>query len=120
MKYTSICESHGERLITASIELKETIGPDKLPKPFGTDLYHTIHFPSADVESHDKPLVHQLVQTVSSNLKFGEIWECDGEMTFNDSPLEEHYAIRPQEITGAHLIPVGFKIEGTKLIHTYA
>ncbi len=119
MKYTATCAAHGERLITATIELKQKITPDKLPKPFGTELYHTVHFPSADVELHDKPLVHQLVQTVSSNLKFGEIWECEGEMTFNDSPLEEHYAIRPKEITGAYVIPVGFRIEGTKLIHTY-
>ena len=71
------------------------------------------------MDSGKTSLVHQLVQTVSSNLTFGEVWACDGEMTFNQSPLEEHYAIRPMEITGAYLIPVGFTIEGTKLIHTY-
>ena len=118
MEYRAWCESHGERLVTGNITLKEQITPDKLPKPFGTDLYHTIHFPSADVESN-KPLTHQLIQTVSSNLKFGDIWQCDGEMTFSDSPLEEHFAVRPREITGSYLIPVGFTIEGTKLIHTY-
>ena len=71
------------------------------------------------MDNTNTSLVHQLVQTVSSNMKFGEVWECDGEMAFNKSPLEEHYAIRPQEITGAYLIPVGFTIEGTRLIHTY-
>lgn len=118
-KYTSICESHGERLITGTIKLNKQITPAELPAPFGTDLYHTVHFPSADVESRDKPLVHQLIQTVSSNLTFGELWAGEGEMTFHDSPLEEHYAIRPKEIIGAYLIPVGFTIEGTKLLHTY-
>lgn len=119
MRYTSWCEAHGERLVTATIELKKKIGPPELPKPFGTDLYHTIHFPSSNVDTYQKPLVHQLVQTVSSCHKFGEIWECSGEMTFNDSPLEEHWAIRPQEITGAYLIPVGFRIDGTRLIQVY-
>lgn len=119
MKYTALCEAHGERLVTATIELKEKITPNQLPKPFGTDLYHTIHFPSADVDSDRKPLVHQIIQTVSKDLKFGEIWKCDGAMTFGESPFEEHGAIKPREITGAYLIPVGFTIQGTKLIHTY-
>lgn len=119
MKYTSICEAHGERLVTGSIELKNRITPDQLPKPFGTDLFHTIHFPSSDIDSDKTSEVHKLVQTVSTNLTFGDCWECDGEMAFNESPLEEHFAIKPQEITGAYLIPVGFTIEGTKLIRDY-
>jgi len=119
MRYTSVCEAHGERLVTGTIELRKRITPDDLPKPFATDLYHTIHFPNIDIESREKPLVHRLVQTVSSNHKFGEIWSCDAELVFHESRVEEHYAIRPREITGAYLIPVGFTIEGTNLIHTY-
>jgi len=118
-KYAAVCESHGERLVTAAISVKEQITPDQLPKPFGTDLFHTIHFPSADAENNDKPLVHQLIQTVSSNLKFGEIWAGDGELTYHESLFEEHTAIAPKEILGAYIIPVGFRIEGTKLIHSY-
>jgi len=119
MRYTSWCESKGERLIDASFTLKEKVTPADLPKPFGTDLFHTIHFPSADV-NNKKPLVHQLVQTVSSNLKFGELWRGeDAECNFFPSKIEEHFAIRPTKITASYLIPVGFTIEGTKLIHTY-
>ncbi|MCC7411421.1 MAG: acetoacetate decarboxylase family protein [Gammaproteobacteria bacterium] len=118
-KYAAIAESHGERLVTAAITLKERITPDKLPKPFGTDLFHTIHFPGADVTNPDKPLVHQLIQTVSSNLKFGEIWSADGELEYHASIFEEHTAIGPKQITGAYLIPVGFTIEGTRLLHSY-
>jgi len=117
-KYAAICESHGERLVTAGIELTGKITPAELPKPFGTDLFHTIHFPSADVSSR-KPLVHQLVKTVSSNLAFGELWAARGELAYHESAFEEHTAIAPQEITGAYLIPVGFTIEGTKILHTY-
>ena len=117
-RYAAICESHGERLVTAAIHVKKRITPDQLPKPFGTDLFHTIHFPSADVENR-KPLVHQLVQTVSSNLKFGELWAGDGELSYNKSLFEEHAAIAPKEIIGAYIIPVGFRIEGTKLLHSY-
>lgn len=117
-RYTSWCESKGDRLITATMELKQRIQPSALPKPFGTDLFHTIHFPSADVENK-KPLVHQLVQTVSANLKFGEIWQGEGELKFGESALEEHFAIRPREVIAAYLIPVGFTIKGTRLIRTY-
>ena len=118
-EYAAICEAHGERLVTAKITVKEQITSDRLPKPFGTDLFHTIHFPSADVNGTDKPVAHQLIQTVSSNLTFGEIWAGDGELTYHESLFEEHTALAPKEILGAYIIPVGFRIEGTKLIHTY-
>ncbi len=117
-KYAAYAESHGERLVTGKINIKEKITPDQLPKPFGTDLFHTLHFPSADVNDK-KPLVHQLVQTVSSNIKFGELWAGEGELTYHPSLFEEHTAIAPREILGAYIIPVGFRIEGTKLLHSY-
>lgn len=117
-RYRALCESHGERLVTGTIELKKQIFPKELPSPFGTELYHTIHFPSADVDSR-KPLVHQLIQTVSSNITFGEVWAGEGSLSFHESELEEHIAIKPKEVIGAYLIPVGFTIKGTKLIHSY-
>lgn len=118
-KYAAYVEAQGERLITGSIKVREKITPDQLPKPFGTDLFHTLHFPSADVQGRDKPLLHQLVQTVSSNTRFGELWSGDGDLQFQPSLFEEHTAIAPKEIRGAYIIPVGFRIEGTKLLHTY-
>lgn len=118
-QYAAICESHGERLVTASIKVTEKIGPDQLPKPFGTDLFHTLHFPSADVNDRSKPLLHQLVQTVSSNTSFGELWKGTGELEYHASQFEEHTALAPKEILGAYIIPVGFRIEGTRLVYDY-
>ena len=118
-KYAAICESHGERLVTASITVTEKIGPEGLPKPFGTDLFHTLHFPSVDVNDRSKPALHQLVQTVSSNTRFGEIWKGTGELEYLPSMFEEHTGLAPKEILGAYIIPVGFRIEGTRLIHDY-
>lgn len=118
-KYAAICEAHGERLVTASIEVTEKIGPEGLPKPFGTDLFHTLHFPSVDVNDRSKPALHQLIQTVSSNTRFGEIWKGTGELEYLSSMFEEHTALAPKEILGAYIIPVGFRIEGTRLIHDY-
>jgi len=118
-QYAAICERGGERLVTASISVEQQIGPDALPKPFGTDLFHTLHFPSADVNGRGEPLLHQLVQTVSSNTRFGELWKGTGELEYHPSLFEEHTAIAPKEILGAYIIPVGFRIEGTRLIHDY-
>lgn len=118
-RYGATCESHGERLVTAGITVTEKIEPPQLPRPFGTDLFHTLHFPSADVNGNGKPLLHQLVRTVSSDISFGELWAGDGELTYHPSLFEEHDAIAPQEISGAYIIPVGFRIQGTTLLHTY-
>lgn len=118
-RYAAYAERAGERLVTGRIEVEAQITPDDLPKPFGTDLFHTLHFPSADVNDHSKPLLHQLVQTVSSGTRFGELWRGKGELEFHPSIFEEHTAIAPKEILGAYIIPVGFRIEGTRLIHDY-
>lgn len=118
-RYGAFCESHGERLVTAGITVTDRIGPESLPKPFGTDLFHTLHFPSADVNGTEKPLLHQLVRTVSSDISFGELWAGRGELTYLPSLFEEHDALAPTEILGAYIIPVGFRIQGTTLLHTY-
>jgi acetoacetate decarboxylase len=118
-EYAAICEAHGERQVTAKIKVEEKISPDGLPKPFGTDLFHTIHYPSADVTDRSQPLLHQLVQTVSSNTSFGELWKGSGEVEFRDTLFEEHAKIAPKEVLGAYIIPVGFRIEGTRLLHDY-
>jgi len=118
-KYAAYTERAGERLVTARIELTEKIGPDGLPKPFGTDLFHTLLFPSADVHDRSKPLLHELVQTISSGTKFGQLWKGSGELEFGASMWEEHTALAPKEILGAYVISVGFRIGGTKLIHDY-
>lgn len=117
--YAAYCERAGERLVTGRIDVTRQITPNDLPKPFGTDLFHTLHFPSADVNGDGKPLLHQLVQTVSSNTRFGELWAGEGDLQFHPSMWEEHTRIAPKEILGAYIIPVGFRIEGTRLIHDY-
>lgn len=119
-RYAAVCGAHTERLVTAVIEVEEQIQPDRLPEPFGTELFHTIHMPSADVDGIERSVAHRLIQTVSSNIRFGEIWSGRGELRYHESLFEEHTAIAPHEIIGAYIIPVGFRIEGTKLIHDYA
>ena len=118
-EYAAICAAHGERQVTAKIKVTEKITADQLPKPFGTDLFHTLHFPSADVGGAGKPLLHQLVQTVSSNTSFGELWKGEGEVDYFGTQWEEHCRIAPKEMLGAYIIPVGFRIEGTRLLHDY-
>lgn len=109
------------KLLPEPLELSrdEPDGAAGLPKPFGTDLFHTLHYPSADANDRSKPLLPQLVQTVSSNTSFGELWKGSGEVEFHDTLFDEHAKIAPKEILGAYIIPVGFRIEGTRLLHDY-
>ena len=118
-RYAAYAERAGDRLVTGTIEVTEAIGPEGLPKPFGTDLFHTLHFPSTDIGGSKAPLLHQLVRTVSSNTSFGELWKGNGSLEFGASLFEEHMAIAPREVGEAYIIPVGFRIEGTTLIHDY-
>ncbi|MCB1677050.1 MAG: acetoacetate decarboxylase family protein [Halioglobus sp.] len=118
-KYAAVCEAHCERLVTASIEVTREASPADLPKPFGTELYHTIHYPSADVDGNTVPVAHQLIQTVSSKPQFGQIWEGKGEVTLHTAQFDEHYDLQPTSVDSAFIIPVGFSILGNKLVHSY-
>ena len=118
-KFKSFVEAHGERLVTGTMKLAHQISPSKLPPPFGLPWFNILHFPSTDIDS-DKPLVHQVVQTVVEPPNFGEVWAAeDATLVFTESELEEHTAIKPIEITGAYYVNMGLTTKGTKVVHNY-
>ena len=117
-KLSAFCEAHGERLITGTLDLTRQIASKDLPIPFGLSVYNTVHFPTTEVGS-SKPLVHQLVQLITSNVSFGEVWAAEASLSFNESEVEEHTALQPKEIIGGYYISMGMTVEGVKVVHNY-
>ena len=43
----------------------------------------------------------------------------DASLTFMQSDIEEHTAIKPREIVSAHFLSMGLTFKGTQVLHEY-
>lgn len=113
------CEAHGERLMVGDMKLGAKITPADLKPPFGLPWFNLVHFPTTEVDSTE-PLVCQIVQTVGEPPTFGDIWIAEeASLLFFESNVEEHFAIKPIDVTEAYFLTMGLTFKGTKLIHKY-
>jgi len=117
-KLKSICEAHGERLVAGEMTLDKKITPDKLPSSMRREIFNEMHFPNIELDD-PKPLVHRIVAAVA-DIQLGDVWECkNADLHFYESEIEEHYNLRPKEITGAYFISMGLTIKGNKTLYDY-
>ncbi|MEM4700077.1 MAG: acetoacetate decarboxylase family protein [Candidatus Nezhaarchaeales archaeon] len=114
VRLTGICESHGERIAAGTVEVARRAAVDELPKP---KFYLIRHFPN--IEDPARPSVHELVESVVKDVRFGDVWGGPASLTINESELEEVDRLRPVRVLGGYYFSVGFTIEGGRVLHKY-
>ena len=77
------------------------------------------HVPDCHVPPLGKPLVHDLTQMVMSGLQQGETLTGEGSLEFCAADNEELMPLAPREVLGAYWMPMGFKLEGVRIVHQY-
>ncbi|MEM1538549.1 MAG: acetoacetate decarboxylase family protein [Candidatus Nezhaarchaeales archaeon] len=113
-KLSGICESHGERIATGTVELTGKASVEELPK---LRFYLLRHFPG--IEDPNKPSVYELVESVVKNLRFGDVWKGTASLTFNESELEEVAKLKPVKILAGYYFSVGLTIEGGRVLRRF-
>jgi acetoacetate decarboxylase len=113
-KMKGILESHGERVVEASMTFKRKAKPEDLP---AVRFYLMRHFPSIDDPS--KPSVHEISAGKVANAKIGEVWAGKGELKFFTSPFEEVADLGPIKVTGAFYFSIGMTITGGEVLYKY-
>lgn len=112
-------EAHGDRLITGNMKLGKQITPADLMPPLGLPTFNILHYPNTEIGS-DKPLVFQIIQPISEPPTWGDVWAAEeASLTFNESEIEEHTAIKPREIISAYFLSMGLSFQGVKVLHQY-
>lgn len=77
------------------------------------------HVPDCHVPPLGKPLVHDLTQMVMSGLKQGETLAGEGALEFCPADNEELMPLAPKEVLGAYWMPMGFMLDGVRIVHQY-
>jgi len=113
-KIKGILESHGERVVEASMTFARMAKPEDLP---AVKFYLMRHFPSIDDPT--KPSVHEISAGTVANAKIGEVWAGEGDLKFFASPFEEVADLGPIKITDAFYFSIGMTITGGKVLHSY-
>jgi len=113
-KMKGICVAHGERLVEGSLTFTGKIPEEEAPP---VKFYLMRHFP--DYENPEKPLVHDIAMSLVNNVKVGEAWAGDAEISFMPSPFEEVADLGPVRATGGFSFMLGITITGGKVLHKY-
>ncbi|MYA30462.1 MAG: hypothetical protein F4Y31_04425 [Gammaproteobacteria bacterium] len=77
------------------------------------------HVPDCHVPPLGKPLVHDLTQMVMSGLEQGETLAGEGTLEFCPADNEELMPLAPKEVLGAYWMPMGFLLDGVRIVHQY-
>ncbi len=104
---SGILESHGERIVEASMVFTHKAKPEDLP---AVKYYLMRHFPGIDDPA--KPSVHEISAGKTENAKIGDVWAGKGELKFFDSPFEEAAGFGPIKVTDAFYFSIGMTITG--------
>jgi len=113
-KITGICESHGDRLITGTIKLNRLATEKDVPK---IKFFLMRHFPS--IENPNEPSIHEISESITQNIEFGEIWKGKANLIFGKSNLDEIIGFEPKEILSGFYFNLGFTISGGRVLYRY-
>ena len=116
-----VVSRHGEAVVRMEFEPQRVIDPVRELEFYTRNLPLTCmrHMPDCHVPPLGKPLVHDLTQMIMSGLQQGETLAGDGSLEFCPADNEELMPLAPKEVLGAYWMPMGFMLEGVRIVHQY-
>ncbi len=97
------------RLAQACITLREKV--EALPSPGFARTVNTRYLPDLVAGNHGKPLVHDLVQLKSRDVRFGDIWRGEASLEILDTPTTEFAALKPVSVGYGYRFPFAFTVD---------
>ena len=101
------------RLVDASIMLRTRC--ETTPSPGFAHAFNLRVFPDLTSGRHEKPVVNELVQLKSRDVRFGEIWTGDASLAFFDHPTLELADLRPTRVIAGYRFSFAFTVDD--LVH---
>jgi acetoacetate decarboxylase len=102
--------SHGRRVLTAGVELKET--QPRVPRALTLPLVHTRLFPSID---RPEPAVHELAFGEISGFEHGTVHAGRGELSFGETEYEELAPLGPLAVGTGYSFTLAFSVTGGRV-----
>jgi hypothetical protein len=111
---------NGDNIVSFSMQMKKTVKVEDMMFFAGRlPLLGVRHVPDLHLPPRGRPDIHDIVEQVMTDTKFGEIKAGDGTLKFGGSDNEDLLPIQPTEVLGAYTMPMGFRLRGIRVVHDY-
>jgi acetoacetate decarboxylase len=99
-RFGATLAARDRRLAEAQVTLREQT--NDLPRPGFARAVNTRHFPDLVAGRHDHPLVHELVQLKSRDVRMSPIWKGEARLEVYDHPYLELSDLRPTTVLAGY------------------
>ncbi|SHJ82744.1 Acetoacetate decarboxylase (ADC) [Dethiosulfatibacter aminovorans DSM 17477] len=107
---------YGKRFIEGKVQIKESDAHMPTPTFAGSSLLR--YFPDLQAGNHNKPLVNQLVQLKSRDVKISSISKGDAELSFIMSNSHELKDFSPLKVTTGYSFQVALTVDDLKILES--
>ena len=77
------------------------------------------HVPDCHVPPLGRPLVHDLTEMVMTDVRLGQALRGPATLRFCAADNEEMLPLQPREVLGGYRLPMGFALQGVRILHDY-
>ena len=120
MQIARTVSRNGEQIMRMEFAPQAPVALDELS--FYTEHLPLIclrHVPDCHVPPLGRPLVHDLTEMVMTEARFGQAQRGRATLRFRAADNEEMLPLQPREVLGGYRLPMGFALQGVRILHNY-
>jgi acetoacetate decarboxylase len=108
-KFGATLASKDHRLAQAVVTLREET--EALPKPGFARVVNTRHFPDLASGQLDRPILYDLIQLKSRDVRLSSVWKGDAQLEIFDHPYLELPELRPSKVLAGYRFSFALTVE---------
>jgi acetoacetate decarboxylase len=111
-RFAGHASSLGQKVASGAVVLERPAEDGYVPRALRLPVWHTRHMPDL---AGGPPLVHDLARNLVAGFEVADVWTGAGELELLPADFEEHFALRPREVTGGFRCAVAFSVTGAEV-----
>jgi acetoacetate decarboxylase len=117
-RFGASCTAHGERLVTARVQLEEPVAdPAAL---FNRPTTMRRYFPQLAAAGQNKPPVDELTMSLTDDLAIVDVWSGSAELKIPEVDGEEMHLIAPLRVGKGYRLGMSYTVTDLRILKNYA
>src|SRR6202046_5240867 len=109
--------SHGERLVTARVQLEEKV--ENPAAIFNRPTVMRRYFPQLSAGSQEKPAVDELTMSLTDNLSVVDVWAGSAELKIPEVQGEDLHSLAPKRIGRGYRLGMSYSVTDLRILKNY-
>jgi hypothetical protein len=106
--------AHGERLVTARIQLEEKV--ENPAAIFNRPTVMRRYFPQLSAGLHEKPAVDELTMSLTDDLAIVDVWEGTAELKIPEVQGEDLHSLAPKRIGRGYRLGMAYSVTDLRIL----